>query len=266
MTPRVLDWEDFCGGAFAECRMAATVGAFDGLHLGHRALLEKIAAKAPALVPTVFTFKVNPKRILRPEDYEGDLISLDRKVELMGSFGVEVIVLIDFSGDFSTRPGRNFLSTVVEFGRVAYMAIGWDFHCGRGRDTDARGLKDFCGGLSVEAELLDPVSFQGDAASSTRIRRAVRAGRIQDAERLLGRPYEIELGTPIEGSGRVWRFARPANLIFPPPGIWAVAGREGEARVLIGPDFLEIQGMRESEIGRRLPLMMLGKNVAIDKE
>jgi len=147
---------------------------------------------------------------------------------------VEVVVLIDFSGDFSKMPGRNFLSTVVEHGRVAYMVIGWDFHCGRGRDTDAGGLVEFCRARSVDAELLDPVSFHGDAASSTRIRRAVRAGRLLVAERLLGRPYEVELGSYLRGEAGVWRFAAREGMVLPPEGAWPIAGREGEALLIVG--------------------------------
>ncbi len=262
----LLDWDDFRTFYVPERPLAATIGVFDGLHAGHRALLGKIVAKAPALIPGVITFRTNPKRMLRAETYEGDLSSLDRKLELFASFGVEVVILIDFSGDFSRMPGRNFLSTVVERGHVAYMAIGWDFHCGRGRDTDARGLVDFCRARSVDAELLDPVSFHGDAASSTRIRRAVKAGRLHDAERLLGRPFEVELGPLIRGEGKSWHFEAPEGMVLPPEGPWRIAEREGEALLIVGGRSLEVKGLSRSEIGPRIPITMLGKNEAIDKE
>ncbi len=266
MKPLVIDWEAFRSSFASEKPLAATIGAFDGLHLGHRELIGRVVSKAGPMLPAVFTFEANPKRLLRPESYEGDLLSLERKLELIGSYGVEVVILIDFSGDFSKMPGRNFLSTVVERGRVAYMAIGWDFHCGRGRDTDARGLQAFCAALAVDVELLDAVSFHGDAASSTRIRRAVKAGRLVEAERLLGRPFELELGDFLGGEGETWRFAAREGMVLPPAGIWSVAGREGEATVLVGPGGLEVRGMGRSDLDRRIPITVLGKNEAIDKE
>lgn len=266
MKPARVDWEEFLHGFVPPRPLAVTIGVFDGLHAGHRELVRRIVARQPGCAPTVVTFKVNPKKILRPHGFEGDLLSLNRKLEIMGELGVEVAVLIDFSGDFSTMPGRNFLSTVVDRGRVAYMAVGWDFHCGRGRDTDARALVDFCASRSVDAELLDPVSFHGDTASSTRIRRAVRAGRISEAERLLGRPFEVELGACTGGEDGAWRFAPPEGMVRPPAGLWPVAGREGEAWLRIGAGDLEIGGMRRSEIGHRVPITSLEKNEAIDKE
>ncbi len=262
----LLDWEEFRRAYAPERPMAATIGVFDGLHAGHQALIKKIVDKAPEYIPAVFTFRDNPKRLLRAEGYEGDLLGLDHKLELLTAFGVEVVVLIDFSGDFSRMPGRNFLSTVVERGRVAYMAIGWDFHCGRGRDTDARGLAEFCKDRSVEAELLDPVLFHGDAASSTKIRRAVKAGQLTLAERLLGRPYELELGTFLGGSEGNWRFSFRGGMVRPPEGAWKIMKREGEALLVIDGQGLEVKGLSRAEIGSRIPITTLGKNEEIDKE
>jgi len=261
-----MAWEVFKDGLESDRRLSATIGVFDGLHLGHQELIRRVVAKAPILSPAVFTFRENPKRILRPDNFDGDLLSLGRKLELFESLGVEVVVLIDFSGDFSKMPGRNFLSTVVDRGRIAHMAIGWDFHCGRGRDTDARKLMDFCKSRDVDVELLDPVAFHGDAASSTRIRRAIRAGRLHDAEKLLGRPCEVELGAARGGEGETWRFAVREGMVLPPIGSWPVVGREGEAWLRIGTDVLEVQGMRKSEIDGRLPITTLDKKEAIDKE
>lgn len=266
MNPEIISWEAFRAWSPGPRPLAATIGVFDGLHQGHRELIRRIVARGPGLRPAVFTFRENPKRLLRPEGFEGDLLSLERKLELLAELGVEVVILIDFSGDFSRMPGRNFLSTVVDAGRVAYLAIGWDFHCGRGRDTDATALADFCRVRAVDAELLDPVSFQGDTASSTRIRRAVQAGRLLEAERLLGRPYEVEVGACLGGEGRRWRFALRGGMVEPPSGPWSVAGREGEARLHLGDGSLEIEGLGRDEIGRRIPITLLAENEAIDKE
>ena len=266
MKPRLVDWQEFNFSFVPDRPLAATIGVFDGLHAGHQALIQKIVSQAPGLLPAVFTFRLNPKRILRPESYEGDLISLDRRLELLAAFGVEVVILIDFSGDFSKMPGRNFLSTVVERGHIAYMAIGWDFRCGKGRDTDAKGLVDFCRAHSVEAELLDPVSLHGDAASSTKIRRAVKTGQLAMAEGLLGRPFEVELGPRLGDGGGSDRFAIREGMVLPPQGPWSIVGREGESRLIVGERELEVRGLARSEIGARIPITVLSKNEAIDKE
>lgn len=188
---KVLKWDEFRSER-ADRQLAVVIGVFDGLHIGHRELVSRVVGRG-GLSSAVVTFADNPKKILTPESFDGRLSTLDQKLSLIEAMGVDLSVLIDFSGDFSKLPGRQFLSLLSESSRLRYLAVGSDFRCGYGLDTDAKGVRDFCQSRSVDVELLGAVQWAGLAVSSSRIRKAIVAGRIEEAEAMLGRPYEIDL-------------------------------------------------------------------------
>jgi riboflavin kinase/FMN adenylyltransferase len=167
---------------------AITIGVFDGIHRGHRALIDKIVNKAPLLVPTVLTFRENPKKNTRSEAFEGDILEYGDKLRLFDELGVALCVVIDFSADFCKLNGREFFGLVYRFLRPAYAAIGSNFHCGFGRDTDAGAFRLLGNERGVEVEIVPPVLEKGLPVSSSRIRAALRAGNREEAELLLGRP------------------------------------------------------------------------------
>ena len=110
---------------------AATIGVFDGLHIGHRELVEE-GARQGGLASAVLTFRENPKRISRPRRFHGELSTLAQRLELIDSMGVDLCVLIDFSGDFSKLPGRQFLSMLCAGGDAPLPRRRRDFRCGHG--------------------------------------------------------------------------------------------------------------------------------------
>jgi riboflavin kinase/FMN adenylyltransferase len=117
--------------------------------------------------------------------------------------GVDLCVLIDFSGDFSKLPGRRFLSLLRESGDLRFLAVGSGFRCGHRLDTDTEGIREFCAEASIGVELLDAVQWAGHPVSSSRIRKAILDGRLEDAGGMLGRPYEISLrGATLSAVGR----------------------------------------------------------------
>jgi riboflavin kinase/FMN adenylyltransferase len=200
--------------------MAATIGAFDGLHLGHRELISRILGRED-FASAVLTFAGNPKRILSPSSFRGELTSLGQRLELIDSMGVDLCVLIDFSGDFSKLPGRQFLSMLCANGNLRFLAVGSDFRCGHRLDTDAEGVRLFCAGFSVEVELLKAVLWEGHPVSSSRIRKAILEGRVEEAALMLGRPYELDLrGGAFEAAGMI---RPPEGQAAPPPGAYEAA-------------------------------------------
>jgi len=205
--------------------MAAAIGVFDGLHIGHRALVARVLGRS-GLASAVVTFEKNPKRILSPSTFHGELSSLDQRLSLIESMGVDICVLIDFSGDFSKLAGRSFLSMLSEGGALRFLAVGRDFRCGHRLDTDSKAIRAFCEELSIEVELLEPVQWGGHPVSSSRIRKAVLEGRLEEAAQMLGRPYEIDLkGAQALASGRLLPGGDQAK---PPPGGYeALAGLRG---------------------------------------
>jgi riboflavin kinase / FMN adenylyltransferase len=225
---KILAWEEYVGGASSggpgDRRVAATIGVFDGLHIGHQELVKRILDR-PGLASLVLTFEKNPKRILSPHTHQGELSTLDQKLELIESMSVDFCVLIDFSGDFSKLPGSRFLTILRDRGKLGFLAIGSDFRCGRGLDTDASDIRSFCEESSIGIESVEAVRWAGHAVSSSRIRKAITEGRLEDAEAMLGRPYEIDLRGARLPSGELW--APKGAQARPPRGLY-------EARLAYG--------------------------------
>jgi riboflavin kinase / FMN adenylyltransferase len=247
---KVIDWENLGELSRGGSSIAAAVGVFDGLHIGHRALIKRVLGRS-GLASAVVTFKENPKLILSPSTFHGDLSTLDQRLELIESMGADFCVLIDFSGDFSKLPGRHFLSALADRGALRYLAVGSDFRCGHHLDTDARGIRAFCGERSIGVELLDAVGYAGHPVSSSRIRKAVLEGRLDDAASMLGRPYELDLrSTAYSGDGR---FSLAGSQALPPAGAYeaclASRGGFGGERLVarLGSDGFWLMGAGASE-------------------
>lgn len=235
---KVLSWEEFSRGFNLEKPLAATVGVFDGLHIGHRELIGRVFLHGASRTKTVFTFRENPKLVLRPSSFHGSLSSLDQKLEGLEALGLDLCVLIDFSGNFSKLAGKQFLSILRERGRLEYIAVGANFSCGYKLDTHAADIADFYAGLGIRAEVLDPVLWEGHPVSSSRIRMALIEGRLADAAAMFGRNYEIDL-RGIEGRGGddgSLVLARPRGIVLPPEGEYEAEarGKGGRTQVRLG--------------------------------
>jgi riboflavin kinase/FMN adenylyltransferase len=217
-----------------------TIGVFDGVHRGHQALIEKVVQEAPRLIPTVITFKQNPKQVLRPAEYQGDIVSPDRKMIIFESLGVELVILIDFSQEFSKMIGKDFIGRLQSRGGLVFLAVGGNFRCGRGLDTGAPEIR----ALFPPAEVVSPVMEEGLPISSSRIREAVSEGRLEKAALLLGRRVEINLTglRPRPVPGGLFYESRSHCRLLPPPGRYRVRcygfpeNGGTEAEVLIAGD------------------------------
>jgi len=176
--------------------LALTIGVFDGVHLGHQALIRRICSPTTSsfLIPTVVTFKQNPLKILRPGSFAGDIYPLEKKIAVFEELGVRLTVLIDFSGDFCKMSGGGFIDLLLGSPAgcrpVKLIALGRDFRCGHGLDTGVEEIRDLAAAKGVETWVAEPVMDNGRPVSSSRIREALAAGRIAEAERLMGRPVD----------------------------------------------------------------------------
>ncbi|MDR2068485.1 MAG: FAD synthetase family protein [Spirochaetaceae bacterium] len=252
---RVLDWSRFMEGALLAGSLkggtAMTVGVFDGVHRGHQALIGRILRQAPGCIPTVITFRQNPKKELHPGEYRGDIVGLDRKMIIFEALGVELVILIDFSGDFSKLNGRDFFGFLKSRGRLNFLAVGRNFRCGSGLDTGVREIKK----LNPETEVVPPVMEGGLPVSSSRIREAVSSGGLDKAAALLGRKVEIDLAglSPRPRPGGLFYEARSHYRILPPPGRYAVIFYESpqgggmETEVLIEDDGVFIPSLNQAD-------------------
>lgn len=211
-----------------------TVGTFDGVHRGHWAVLQEIRRRATATGrrSVLLTFHPHPLRIVRPEHAPPLLTTPDEKKEILAESGLDWAVFLSFTRALSRFEPRRFVEEIlVGRLRVEELVIGYDHGFGRGRSGDADTLRSIGEELGFEVDVVAPVETGDAAISSTRIRRALAEGDVEEAGRGLGRPYSLR-GLVVRGDGRGRQLGFPtANLrvsstekLVPAPGIYAVRG------------------------------------------
>jgi len=234
---KLVEWtEDVSHIALPSRMRAATIGVFDGLHVGHQALVAKVVAKSPELEPLAVTFKDNPKKVMRSRGVTGSIFSLEQKLDALALAGIKLCALIDFSGNFSKMSGSEFVSTLVRSFGVCSFIVGDDFKCGHGLSTDAQALSSIAWSLGAEACIIKPVMVHGHAVSSSRIRSAIMDGRTDLALAMLGRPYTLDLRsieTELQGSAIVASL-KDSGFVEPAVGTYrAMVGKASEQREVI---------------------------------
>ena len=210
--------------------VAATIGNFDGVHLGHQAMLGRVtaAARARRLASCVFTFEPHPREFFSPAAAPTRLSSLREKCGLIGSFGIERVHVRRFDGAFAGLAPEAFVRDLLARELNArWVLVGEDFRFGAKRAGDAALLRRLGDAHGVEVETMPNVLHAGQRVSSSAVRRALAAGDLAAAEALLGRPYCIS-GRVVHGDklGRALGFAT-ANVQLrhnrpPLTGIYAV--------------------------------------------
>ena len=185
---------------------AVALGTFDGVHLGHRRVLD--AARAAGPTPTVVTFDPHPRVAL---GYGVELLaSLERRLELLGEAGVEDALVVDFDLELAQLEPEAFAERVLRPIGTEVVVAGANFRFGRGRTGDLELLR----GLGFDARAVPLV----EGVSSTRIRDLLRAGEVDRAAGLLGRPAEL-VGTVVAGDARGGTLGFPTANLRPEPGL-----------------------------------------------
>ncbi len=213
---------------------AVTIGAYDGVHLGHRAVLSTLQTFAAerGLRTVVVTFDRHPASVVRPESAPLLLTDLDQKLELLADCGVDYTFVIPFDAERAKETAPDFITHVL-VGRLdaKVVAVGDDFHFGHKRAGNVPLLASMGAELGFEVIGHELVGLDGFAAdepvSSTRIRRALRAGDLAAANAMLGRPHELR-GIVGHGDGRARELgfrtanvAIPETMCLPDDGIYA---------------------------------------------
>jgi riboflavin kinase/FMN adenylyltransferase len=181
-----------------------TIGNFDGLHLGHRRIIEAAIERARAINGTaiVYTFRPHPHIALNPE-HEMQLINTyDEKLDLLREIGVDVVVEEPFSREFSrVTPEKFFREAIVKRLGASVIQVGYDFGFGRNRSGSIESLRAFCEEEGVELMVAKPLKIGSEICSSSRIREHLVAGDVAAAARLLGREFFYR-GLVVKGQGR----------------------------------------------------------------
>jgi len=216
---------------------AVTIGAYDGVHLGHRALLAELRSRAEAsgLATVVVTFDRHPAAVVRPDSAPKLLCDLDQRLELLESTGVDRTVLIHFDEERANETAEDFVTRELVRGLDAKLVVvGEDFHFGHGRKGTVALLSDMgaTAGFEVDGMTLasadDVAGESAPPVSSTRVRSLVAEGDVEGAAVLLGRPHQVR-GPVVTGDSRggaelgypTANLDIPADICLPAPGIYA---------------------------------------------
>ena len=207
---------------------AVAIGTFDGLHLGHRRVIQ--AALDSALTPTVVTFDPHPRVAL---GNQVDLLAtLERRLELLNELGVEDTLVVEFTLELASLEPEQFAESTLRAIGTKVILAGDNFRFGRGRRGDLALLSTL--GFDVR-----PVPLV-EGVSSSQLRKLIRSGELARAASLLGRPAEVE-GTVVSGDARggtlgfpTANLAVPADLLVPPYGIYAGSALDRRAAISIG--------------------------------
>lgn len=209
--------------------LCIAIGVFDGVHLGHQALVQVALAEAEKRGGTAvaLTFHPHPARLLRPQSAPHLLTSTPHKVALIGALGCPYLLQVNFDEAFAAQSPEVFIEALAAAADVRLICVGRDWAFGKNRAGNVAMLKELGARLGFETVEIPAVAVEGEVISSTRIRRAVEEGDFATARKFLGREYTI-LGTVRHGAGLGGKIGFPtANLAahseqFPPNGVYAV--------------------------------------------
>jgi riboflavin kinase/FMN adenylyltransferase len=172
-----------------------TIGNFDGVHLGHRKILETVVARARAVVRPSFaiTFEPHPAAVLRPDRAPRRIQTLRQKEETIEAIGIDALLVIPFTRDFSLTEPEDFVRELLRDRLGASeIYLGAHFAFGRGKRGDVSLLRRMGSECNFTASAVEEIYWGGEPVSSTRIRRALERGAIGDANAMLGREYELD--------------------------------------------------------------------------
>jgi riboflavin kinase / FMN adenylyltransferase len=209
-----------------------TVGSFDGVHLGHQAVLREIdrRARAAGRVSLLVTFDPHPLEVVNPEAAPPLLTTGAERLEILAQSPLDYVMLLRFDRHLAGLTPEQFVREVLlERCAVKELVIGHDHGFGRGRSGDVETLRRLGRAQGFEVDVVDPVDVGGQHVSSSRIRRAVAGGDLAGAAAMLGRPYGV-VGRVVEGERRGRLLGVPTiNLseisprkLLPPDGVYAV--------------------------------------------
>ncbi len=263
-------------------KLVLTIGNFDGVHIGHQRILRRVLEDARAIggTPMAMSFEPHPVKVLSPERGIKLMTPVEEKARIMEAMGIKKLLLVNFNRDFASLEPDEFVRDVlVERLHPVEIIVGHDYAFGKGKKGTTGILRRRGRRYGFRLSVVRNAKINGKVVSSSRCRRYLDAGRVEDAAKLLGRPYMIE-GTVIKGAGRGGRLlgyptaniSTPHELI-PKEGVYAVKVRfngdiyNGVANIGENPTFGEgrksyevhILGLDENLLGKNLRMYFLAR-------
>jgi riboflavin kinase / FMN adenylyltransferase len=226
---------------------AIAIGTFDGVHVGHAALLAQVVDRARALriSAAALTFYPHPLTLSQGEHAPRLLRSLDRRMDAIAACGIDRCIVQTFDADFARLTTEQFVDDVLARIPVVAVLVGRGFTFGRGKTGTFSHLAELCQWRGIAAHEIETVSVDGEPVSSSRIRHALTSGDLATATTFLGRPYVLD-GTVVHGQARGRTLGFPTanldcgELLIPAHGIYAArvfsaAGPPLAAALFVGP-------------------------------
>lgn len=208
-----------------------TLGVFDGLHLGHQRIMQRVVDRAKAVNAhaTAITFDPHPRAVLHPESAPPLLQTLDQRLANLEVLGIEQAIVVHFDREFASKCAEDFIVDIIHdrlHAKEVYLGKGFAF--GRARGGNIELLRKISPTLGFFADEVDEVQLRGQRISSSRIRELLADGRVNLVRRMLGRPYGVE-GVIIRGDRRGHTIGfptanlHPHNRVIPKFGVYATA-------------------------------------------
>jgi riboflavin kinase/FMN adenylyltransferase len=201
-------------------------GTFDGMHLGHQAVIRTAVDRARALDvrPVAVTFDPNPVSVLRPEEAPPEILPLQERLARIAELGPETCLVIPFTAAFSRVEAEAYVRDVLlALLRAREVVVGFNHTFGRGARGTPELLASLAGPAGVRVHVVPPLRVNGIPVSSTSIREALRAGDVRRAASLLGRPYAVT-GVVTRGAARGRALGFPTANLPAPPGLLVADG------------------------------------------
>lgn len=210
-----------------------TLGTFDGLHAGHKKIIDKVVevAKNTNIQSVLVTFEPHPRLVLNNSEKPIQLLStIDEKIEILSSFKLDSVVIVNFDKEFANKSYQDFVEKILidKFG-LKHLVIGYDHHFGKDREGNFNSLKELAKQHNFAVTKVDPLYIEDTLVSSSLVRSCLREGKVRVASNFLGRQYKLK-GVVVHGDGRGKKLKFPtanieisdAHKIIPMNGVYAV--------------------------------------------
>ena len=209
--------------------IAATIGNFDGIHIGHQHVITQLKEVAKNLngISVVITFSNSPSTVLSPEKPVQLICSIEQKLALLEQSGIDRVVLLPFTKEFSEQSAQQFLQKLMAHIPLSHLVLGYDTRIGKDRLGDEKAIRALAKQLRFQVDYCEAVLVDDSPVSSSRIRKSITGGNLESAEKLLGRKVSHILRThPGQGLGKTIGFSTlnfdVEDLCLPPIGVYSV--------------------------------------------